>query len=100
MTPRKGFRVGLLISGTLVFLILMVAVYIGLSSYDGYCIYFEPPKRPCTMWEFLLPYLFLLILYWIFGKPIWTIIIFILLLAPPLIGFFLGRKKTKAELDV
>jgi hypothetical protein len=92
MDPRKGFRSGLLTSGSIILLILMVFVYIGLSSYDGYCISWDPPRRPCTLGEYFPAYLFLMIMFWIFGRPVWTILIFILLLIPPLTGYILGRK--------
>jgi ABC-type dipeptide/oligopeptide/nickel transport system permease subunit len=92
MYARKGLRSGLKISGAIIILILIVAVYIGLSSYDGYCISWEPPRRPCTLGEYFPAYIFLMIMFWIFGRPIWTILVFILLLAPPLTGYILGRK--------
>lgn len=45
-----------------------------------------------------IPYVLLLVVFSIVGKPILLIIALILLLAPPIIGYLIGRRKSKAEL--
>lgn len=97
MTPKKGFRVGLIGSGILVLLILVGILIFGLSSYDGHCISFEPPERPCTFLEFLPAYLFLLILYSMIGKPVLALNVILILLVPPVIGYLIGKGKSRAE---
>jgi hypothetical protein len=99
MSPKKGLRVGLLISGVLVLLILAGIIMTGVRSYDGYCISFEPPKRPCGILEFLFPYLLLLIVFSVIGKPVLAIIFLIIVVTPPIIGYVFGRRKTSTEIE-
>jgi len=99
MTPKKGLKVGLLISGILALLILIGILIVGLSLYDGYCISFEPPKRPCSILEFLFPYLLLLIVFSIIGKPVLAIIVVFIVVVPPVIGYIIGRRKSGPELE-
>ena len=94
MTPKNGFRTGLLVSGILALLILVGILVVGLSSYEGHCISFEPPERPCTILEFLPPYLLLLIVYSIVGRPIWGVIVFVIIISPPVIGYLIGKRKS------
>jgi hypothetical protein len=97
MTPKKGFKVGLLVSGILALLILVGILIVGLSSYEGHCISFEPPERPCNILEFLVPYLLLLIVYSIIGRPILAVSVFVIILTPPVIGYLIGKTKSRAE---
>jgi len=99
MTPKKGFTIGLFVSGILVFLILVGILIVGLSSYEGHCISFEPPERPCNVIEFLIPYLLLLIVYSIIEKPILFLILLILILMPPVIGYLIGKRKSSVGLE-
>jgi hypothetical protein len=92
MSPKQGMKIGLLISGALALLILAGLIVFGVSSYDGYCISFEPPKRPCGILEFLIPYLLLLVVFSVIGKPILAIIFFFVIVTPPLIGYIVGRR--------
>lgn len=98
MTPKKGFKSGLLVSGALFLLILAGILAIGISSYEGHCISFEPPERPCNLLEFLIPYVLLLVVFSIVGKPILLIIALIIVLLPPIIGYLIGRRKSSAKL--
>jgi hypothetical protein len=98
METKRGFKNGLLVSGFLVFLLLAGILFVGLQAYEGHCLSFEPPERPCSLLEFLYPYLLLLILYSIMGRPIISICIFVIILAPPLIGRLLGKRSSKPEI--
>jgi hypothetical protein len=97
MSPKQGLKNGLLISGALILLILAVVIAYGVISYDGYCISFEPPKRPCGIFEFLFPYILLLIVFSLIGKPILAIIFLFIVLTPPIIGYIVGRRRSGAE---
>jgi hypothetical protein len=97
MLPKQGLKRGLLISGALALLILAGVIAVGGSSYDGYCISFEPPKRPCGIFEFLVPYILLLIVFSIIGKPILAITFFFIIVAPPIIGYLVGRRNAGSE---
>ena len=99
MTPKKGLKVGLLISGILALLIFAGILIVGIRSYDGHCISFEPPKRPCSILEFLFPYLLLLVVFSIIGKPVLAIIALIIVVAPPAIGYLVGKRKSSTALD-
>lgn len=94
MAPKQGIKSGLLISGILLGLILLGIVIYGVISYDGYCISFEPPKRECTLFEFLLPYLLLLVVYSLVGKPVLTLILISIIFIPPVIGYLQGKRKS------
>jgi hypothetical protein len=97
MADRKWARLGVLISGVLFFCLLMVVVLVGITSYQGYCISFEPPPESCTLMEFLLPYLFLLIVFWLFGKPVLSLAILAFILAPSIIGWLLEKRHPEKE---
>jgi hypothetical protein len=97
MSPKQGLKTGLLISGALVLLILAGVIAFGVSSYDGYCISFEPPKRPCSILEFLFPYILLLIVFSILGRPILAIIFLLVIVTPPIIGYIVGRMRAGSE---
>ncbi len=97
MTPKKGFRSGLIVSGIFLLLFFLGILIVGIISYDGYCISFEPPQRECNIFEFLYPYLLLLVVYSVVGRPILALIFFSILLPPPVIGFSLGYRKSKAD---
>ena len=97
MSQKQGLKNGLIISGALVLLILAGVTAYGVISYDGYCISFEPPKRPCGLLEFLLPYILLFIVFSLIGKPILAIIFLIIILTPPIIGYIVGRRRSGAE---
>ena len=97
MTPKKGFKSGLIVSGILLLLFLLGILIVGIVSYEGHCISFEPPERECTIFEFLYPYLLLLVVYSVVGKPILALIFFSILLTPPVIGYYLGNRKSKAD---
>jgi len=98
MASSKAFKVGLLISGSLIMIILVGTLVVGISSYEGHCISFEPPERPCTLLEFLFPYLLLWIVFSIVEKPILTFLVLDFILAPTIIGYLLGRKESQGEL--
>jgi hypothetical protein len=93
MTTRKGLKYGMIASGCLLFVILMGVLIVGIRSYDGHCISFEPPVRPCNLLEYLLPYTLLLIVFSIVGKPILFFSIMAILLAFPFIGYLIGKRK-------
>jgi len=97
MTPKKGLKFGMIASGCLFFVILMGALVVGIRSYDGHCISFEPPVRPCNILEYLLPYTLLLIVYSMIGKPILFFTLLAILLAFPLIGYLIGKRKFDLE---
>ena len=97
MTPKRGLKRGLLISGILLILILIGVLWVGISSYDGYCISFEPPKEPCSLLEYLLPYTLLLIVFSAIGKPMICLSVFVVLLAFPIIGYVVGKRRSMRE---
>jgi len=99
MTPRKGMRIGFLLSGMIVLIILVSALVIGILAYDGTCIYFEPPPRECTLGEYLPTYFFLLLLTWLFGKPLLTALVFLLLMGLPSAGYVLGLRHRKPTIE-
>jgi hypothetical protein len=92
MTPRRGFEIGVLASASLLSLGVVIALAIGASAYDGHCISFEPPKEPCTLLQYLVPYMLLLAVYSIAGRPIWSILALLVLLALPAVGYLVGRR--------
>jgi hypothetical protein len=96
MSSKQGFKVGVLISGILALMIISGILIAGVRSYDGYCVSFEPPKRPCGILEFLLPYLLLWIVFSVIGRPILAIGFFIIVVAPPMLGYMICRRKSKS----
>ena len=98
MTPKNGLKVGLVISFALTLVILLGIVIVGLSSYDGYCISFEPPARPCDILEYIFPYLVLRVFFSIVIWPIKSSFIYIIILSPPIIGYLLGKRNSIPEL--
>lgn len=99
MTPRKGMRIGFFLSGMILFIILAAALVIGILAYDGTCIYFEPPPRECTLGEYLPTYFFLLLLTWLFGKPLLTALVFLLLIGLPAAGYVFGLRSGKPAVE-
>jgi len=97
MNFRKSLKVGLIVSGILILLLFSGILIFGLISYEGYCISFEPPERQCTFFEFLPAYLFLVILYSIIGKPVFALVFVIIILTPSIIGYLIGKRKSRAE---
>jgi len=97
MTPKKGFKVGLLVSCVLALLVILGILIFGLISYEGYCISFEPPERQCTFSEFLPGYLFLIILYSIIGKPVFALVFALIIFSPSIIGYLIVNRKSRAE---
>jgi hypothetical protein len=97
MTPKRGLKRGLLVSGILLILILVGVLWFGVSSYDGYCISFEPPRRPCNLLEYLFPYTLLLIVFSAIGKPMICLSVFVVLLAFPIIGYVVGKRRFNRE---
>jgi len=97
MTPKKGLKYGMLVSGCLFFVILIGVLVVGIISYDGHCISFEPPVRPCNLLEFLLPYTLLLIVFSMIGKPILFFALLAILFAFPVIGYVIGKRKSDLE---
>jgi hypothetical protein len=94
MSSKQGFKVGVLISGILALIIISGILIAGIRSYDGYCVSFEPPKRPCGILEFLLPYLLLWIVFSVIGRPILAIGFFFIVVAPPMLGYMICRSKS------
>jgi hypothetical protein len=76
-------------------LLLAVAIAIGVASFDGTCISFEPPTRSCTLLQFLIPYLLLLLVYWIVGRPMLALVIGLIILIAPLVGWFVSRSGSR-----
>jgi hypothetical protein len=93
MTRKQGLKTGLVVSGILLGLIFLGILIYGLTSYEGYCISFEPPKRECNILEFIFPYLLLLAVYSVFGKPVLALILVLIILIPPMVGYLLGKRK-------
>lgn len=91
-SAKSGFRTGAAASLLLVLLLVGVAVFIGADAYEGHCISFEPPQQPCSLVEYLLPYLLFLIVYSTLGRPDLALAFLLVLLVLPLGGFFLGRR--------
>ena len=93
MIARKGLRLGLLASCLLFLGILAIPLVLGITSYDGYCVSFEPPKRPCTFLEYLGPTFILTLLYLAFGRPLLSLFLVVALLALPLVGYFVDKRR-------
>jgi hypothetical protein len=96
MSPNRGLKIGLIASGALALVVLAGVIVVGIQSYDGYCVSFEPPKRPCGLLQFLIPYLLLLIVFSLFGKPILAIIFLLMIAAPPFVGYWIGRTRARS----
>ncbi len=97
MKSGKGFKIGLIVSAILILLILGGSLTIGLRSYDGIFIPFEPPQQIYTFLEFVPPYLLLLIVYSIFGKLVLALLVFLIILSPSVIGYLAGEGKSGIE---
>ena len=92
MNSRKGLKLGLLASAFLFLVILAIPLFSSITAYDGYCVSFEPPKRQCTMMEYLVPAFILSLMFLAFGKPLLSIPIVISILALPLLGYLIGKR--------
>jgi hypothetical protein len=97
MADRNRARLGFLISIFLFLCLLAAITLVGISGYEGNCISFEPPPEPCTLLEYLLPYLLLLVVFWIFGKPLLSLAILALILAPGITGWMLEKRRPDKE---
>jgi len=99
MNLKKEYKTGCLISGILILLLVIGILIVGVRAYEGHCLAFEPPERPCSLLQFLYPYLVLLVVYSIIGRPILAILVFLIILAPALIGFLLSRRSRLEIID-
>lgn len=92
----SGLKTG--VKALLALLLLTVAgvAAVGVRSYDGHCISFEPPKRPCSLIEFLIPYTLTLAMFSLIGKPIRFLSLTLILLAPLLIGYLFSSRSGNA----
>jgi hypothetical protein len=91
-TPKNGFRTGMRASVFLLLLIFVGILLVGITSYDGHCISFEPPQRECNIFEFLFPYVLIFIVFSVISKPMLFLIILITLIALPIVGYMIGKK--------
>jgi hypothetical protein len=98
---NRGINIGLIISAVIIILVLaiVIVIAIGVESFNGTCISFEPPARSCTLLEFLIPYLLLLLVYWVVEKPVLTLLIAVLVLAAPLAGWIVSRDRSKGATE-
>jgi hypothetical protein len=94
MSPKRGLKIGLIASGALALMILAGVIIVGIQSYDGYCVSFEPPKRPCGLLHFLMPYLLFLIVFSVIGRPVLAIMFLLIVAALPIAGYLLGRRRS------
>jgi hypothetical protein len=95
----RGLIIGLIISAVIIILVLAVAIAIGVGSFNGTCISFEPPARSCTLLEFLISYLLLLLVYWVLEKPVLTLLVVVLVLAAPFAGWIVSRGRSKGSTE-
>ena len=99
MSPKKGLRTGILLSGVVVFSILAVVLVGGIRAYDGNCLSFEPPNRPCGLLEFLVPYTLLVAGFSAFDKPFLSLGLILLIVGAPLVGFIVGKRRSNRAPD-
>ena len=98
MNARKGLRLGLLASCLLFLAILAIPLTICITSYDGHCVSFEPPKRPCTFLEYLGTAFILNLVYLAFGRPVLYVFLVAGMLALPLVGHIVDKRKHARQL--
>jgi hypothetical protein len=86
-------KVGMFISLGILLLTLLVVLWVGVRSYDGHCMSFEPPRRPCTLLQFLIPYVLVLVLFSAVGKPMLTLVVLVAVIVPPIGGYLVDRRR-------
>jgi hypothetical protein len=96
MSPKRSLKIGFVVSGVLALLILAGFIVVGILAYDGHCVSFEPPKRPCGFFQFLIPYLLILIVFSAIGKPILAFGLLLTLAAPPIAGYLMDRRRSRS----
>jgi hypothetical protein len=86
------FRLGLKIDAALVLLTILAIVAGSIFTYDGQCgsIIMEPTHAPCNLFQYILTELFIFGMLGLFF--LWWAVLIILLL-PPLTGYFIGRRR-------
>ena len=96
LTPRRGLGFGCLASVVIVLLLIGIFLGYSLRSYDGTCPSFEPPARVCSFPEFLVPAIFLVLLFAIVTKPLLAAAILLLIIALPPIGYLFGKRASSS----
>jgi hypothetical protein len=76
----------------MVVIILAIPLSVSIASYEGNCVSFEPPTRPCALSEYLGSAFLLTLVYFAFGRPLLCIGLVVLILLLPLVGFLVGRR--------
>jgi hypothetical protein len=93
MTPHKGLKRGLLGSAIVIALILVAFLVVSIASYDGHCVSFEPPKRPCSLIAYLYPSFILFVFYTAIGRPFLFLSVLLVVLILPLVGFLVDKRR-------
>ncbi len=84
-------RLGLKIDAALVALAILAIVVGAILTYDGQCgsIIMEPGHTPCNLFEYISIELLMFVILGLFH--LWWAVLIILLL-PPLVAYFIGRR--------
>ena len=84
-------RLGLKIDAALVVLAILAIVAGSILTYDGQCssIISEPTHTPCNLFEYISMELLIFVILGLFH--LWWAVLIILLL-PPLVAYFIGRR--------
>lgn len=92
MKARKGFTFGCISSVLVAVAIVSIILITYAGSYEGECISFEPPAGKCSIGEYLLQVVLIILIFSPFTDTYLFCSISLVLLFLPILGWRIGKK--------
>ena len=92
MSAKRGFALGCIGSLLLVTVIVSIILILNSASYQGECISFEPPAGDCSLFEYLLQVLVLVLISSPFTHTFLFFSLLAVILMLPILGIGIGRR--------